>query len=399
MRKVAIVGVGTVTWRSRRHSETWRALGMEVVKNVLADARLSRQDIDSVVYSIYCDLMLRQQSPTALIQDYLGLGGKPAIRLMAGAAGEMFALYAAYCQIASGLADIVLQPSIQKGQDFYSFETKSRGDGLLKGFSISDDTIWQVPVNPAPPVAAMTVCTLVPHIEKYGTPTLEQLAKASVKNHKNALFNPEAQLKVELTVDNVLNSRIIAWPTTMYQCCLYSDGAAALILASEETAREITDTPIWISGIAVSAFHSGLQDADKIGRVPTLFEAGRIAYRMAGIKNPLHDLDIMEVHDLITGMELLAYEELRLCESGQAGRLIDEGVVEKDGLLPVNVTGGRVAAGHVGGVSGTYSAAAVVRQLREKAGAMQVRIRSGRGLVEAIAGGGDQAGVAILERR
>jgi acetyl-CoA C-acetyltransferase len=397
MRKVAIVGVGTMPWRSRRDDETWRALGMQAVKNALADARLSRDDIDSVVYSIYCDLMLRQQSPTPLAHDYLGMEGKPAIRIMAGAAGSMFALYAAYCQVASGMADIVLQPAIQKGQDFYSFETRSRGDGLLKGFSISGHTIWVQPIGPGAP-GSITVTMLNPHIERFGGPTPEQLAKASVKNHKNALVNPEAQLKVDLTVDDVLNSRIMAWPTTMYQCCLYSDGAAALILASEERAREITDTPIWLSGIAVSTDNPNEQNADKIGRVPAIFEAGRMAYKMAGIKDPLHDLDIMEVHDICTGLEVLTYEELGLCELGQAGRLIDEGVVEKDGLLPVNVTGGRVAAGHVGGVSGTYSAATVVRQLREQAGAMQVPIRSGRGLVEAADGGAGHIGVAILER-
>ena len=293
MRKVAIVGVGTIPWRSRYEDYTWRALGLQVSKKALEDARITVKDIDSVVYSIYCDLMMRQQSPTPLIQDYLGMEGKPCVRLMAGATGEMYALYAAFSQIASGMADIVLLPAIQKGQDWYSFETRSRGDGLLKGFSISTNTTWMQPVLPGVPVY-LTATFVVPHIEKYGTPTPEQLGKASAKNHRNALVNPEAQLKVDISPKDVMNSRIIAWPTTMYQCCLYSDCAAALILASEEKAREITDTPIWISGVAVSSFYTGRFEAAALGRLIAVQEAGRRAYQMAGVKDPLHELDVME---------------------------------------------------------------------------------------------------------
>jgi len=398
VRKVAIVGVGTIPWRSRYEDYTWRALGLQVTKKALEDARLTVKDIDSVVYSIYCDLMMRQQSPTPLIQDYLGMEGKPCVRLMAGATGEMYALYAAFSQVASGMADIVLLPAIQKGQDWYSFETRSRGDGLLKGFSISTNTTWMQPVLPGVPVY-LTATFVVPHIEKYGTPTPEQLGKASAKNHRNALVNPEAQLKVDVSAKDVMNSRIIAWPTTMYQCCLYSDCAAALILASEEKAREITDTPIWISGIAVSSFYTARFEAAALGRLIAVEEAGRRAYKMAGVKDPLHELDVMEVHDLVTGCEILMYEELGLCEPGQGGRLVDDGIVEKEGILPVNPSGGRVAAGHVGGVSGLYSAACVVRQLREQAGGMQVPIRSGRGLVQANDGLSGLVGISILERR
>jgi acetyl-CoA acetyltransferase len=398
VRKVAIVGIGTIPWRSRYEEYTWRALGLQVTKNALEDAHLSVKDIDSVVYSIYCDLMMRQQSSTPLIQDYLGMEGKPCVRVMAGAGGEIYALYTAFSQIASGMADIVLLPAIQKGQDWYSFETRSRGDGLLKGFSISTNTTWMQPVVPGVPVF-LTVTFIVPHIDRYGTPTPEQLGKVSSKNHKNALVNPEAQLKIDISPKDVMNSRIIAWPTTMYQCCLYSDGAAALILASEEKAKEITDTPIWISGVAVSSYYTPRFESDNLGRLIAVEEAGRRAYKMAGIRDPLHELDVMEVHDLATGCEILMYEELGLCEPGQGGRLIDDGIVEKNGILPVNPSGGRVAAGHVGGVSGLYSAACIVRQLREQAGAMQVSVRSGRGLVEANCGLNGLVGIAILERR
>ena len=397
MRKVAIVAVGTIPWRSRYDEYTWRAIGLQATKKALEEAELTVKDIDSVVYSIYCDLMMRQQSPTPLIHDYLGMEGKPCVRVMAGAGGAMYTLYAAFTQVASGMHDIVLLSAVQKGQDWYSFETRSRGDGLLKGFVISTNTTWMQPVVPLVP-AYLTVNFIAPHIDKYGTPTPEQLAKASVKNHKNALSNPEAQLKVDLSVDDVMSSRIISWPTTMYQCCLYSDCAAALILTSEEKAKEITDKPVWISGIAECGYPTMRFEEDSLGRIPGLHTAATRAYGMAGIKDPLNELDVAEVYDLISGVELLSYEELGFCGAGEGGRLIDEGIVEKDGMLPVNPTGGRVAAGHVSSVSAVYSTSTVVRQLKEEAGPIQVPIRSGKGLVDCMDGYGSICGVAILER-
>jgi acetyl-CoA acetyltransferase len=397
MRRVAVVGVGTVPWRMRNAEKTFRSLGFEAVKRALAHARLAKEDIDNVVYSIYCEVMMKQQSPTILMQDYLGFGGLPDLRIEAGAAGEGYALAAAHDQIASGLSDITLVLALQKGSDFYDFETRSRGDGFWNGIAISMDTTWLRPVMPGVPALLTTFC-LAPHIERHGGPTLRQLAKVSVKNYRNAYDNPEAQLHQRVTEDDVLNSRIIAWPTTTRMCCLYSDGAAALILASEEKAREITDTPIWITGTGMSSHAVHRAEADNIGRMLGTEIAARAAYRMAGITNPIEELDVVQVQDLITGCEIIAYEELGLCGPGEGGRLVDEGIVERDGKLPVNVDGGRIACGHVGGVSGAYAACEIVRQLREECGERQVRLRTGRGLMQCIEGHASMTGVSIFER-
>ena len=398
MKKVAIVGIGTMPWRSRYEDKSFRALGLEASKKALQHAGVSNKDIDNVVYSIYCETMLRQQIPTPLLQDYLGTQGTSSLRITAGAAGDGYALAAAYGQIASGLSDLTLYLAVQKGQDFYAFDTRSRGDGILRGFSISMDTTWLQPVTPGVPPYLTAFC-LAPHIAKYGGPTLEQLAKVSVKNYKNALGNPEAQLHKKVTVDDVLNSRIIAWPTTSMMCCLYSDQACAFVLASEDKARELTDKPVWITGVGTSSYATQRADATTMGRMWGTHLAGKKAYSMAGIKKPMEELDLIQVHDLITGTEIMAYEELGLCELGEGGRLIDEGIVERDGKLPANVDGGRIACGHVGGVSGAYAVCEIVRQLREEAGAdRQVKIRNGKGLMQCIDGNGSLSAVAVLER-
>ncbi len=397
MNKVAIVGVGTLPWRSNYDDHVWYDLALEATKKALNDARIPKESIDLVVYSIFCEIMIRQQIADRILHEYLGLIPKPTLRPNAGSAADIASLYTAYTAVASGMADTVLLLAVQKGGDLYSKETRSRGDGFQKCISLAVDTTWLAPILPGPP-AFLTMAFLAPHIQKYGTPTPQQLARASVKNHRNALDNPEAQVKLRLSGEDVLNSRIIAWPTTYHQCCLYSDCAVALILASEKKAREITDKPVWISGIAECSYPTMRFEKETLGRMMGLNTAAQRAYRMAGIKDPMNELDIAEISDLISGVEITSYEEMGFCPPGEGARLIDEGQTEKTGKLPVNVTGGRVACGHVGGVSAIYSAAAITRQLKEEAGAMQVPIRHGKGVLNSIDGYGATAGVAILER-
>jgi acetyl-CoA acetyltransferase len=328
----------------------------------------------------------------------LGTLGTSSLRVAAGAAGTGYALYAAYAEIASGLSDLTLYLAVQKGQDFYAFDTRSRGDGILRGFSISMDTTWLQPVTPGVP-AYLTAFCLAPHMEKFGGPTLEQLAKVSVKNYDNAYTNPEAQLHRKVTIDDVLNSRIIAWPTTALMCCLYGDQACAMILASEDKAKELSDRPIWITGVGLSSHATQRAEAESIGRMLGTNLAAKKAYKMAGIKKPIDELDLIQVHDLIAGTEIMAYEELGLCELGEGGRLVDDGIVNRGGKLPANVDGGRIACGHVGGVSGAYAVCEIVRQLREEAGTdRQIRIKNGRGLMQCIDGHASLTSVSVFQR-
>ncbi|MBM2832437.1 MAG: hypothetical protein HW414_1489 [Dehalococcoidia bacterium] len=399
MRRVAIVGVGQLPFRSRRPDRIYQSLTLEAVKAALEDARLTKEDIELIIYSIYGEVMLKQQIPHTYVHDYLGMEGKPSYSIKAGGASDGYALFAAYCHVASGANDLVMLVGFQKSQDLYSSQTRSRGDGFLKGGAIGFDITWQMPISPGGVPALLTVSCLNPHIQRFGGPTPEQIAKVSVKNHRNALVNPNAQLKMDLTVEDVLNSRIIASPTTMYECCLYSDCASALILASEEKAKQITDKPVWITGIGLANWHQPRLEVESLGRMKGLELAAQRAYKMAGIKNPLKELDLVELHDFISGVEIMAYEEMGFCPIGAGGRLVDEGVVEKGGLLPVNVSGGRVACGHAPGVSGISSAGDVVLQLQERAGERQVPIKKGRGLVECIDGDATTNSVIILERK
>lgn len=142
MRKVAIVGVGTLPWRSRYEDKVWFALGLQAAKNALHNAGLTKDDIDAAVYSIAIDVLIRQQIPCLRLHEYLGLGPKPGIRALAGGATDMAALYTAFSEVALGMSDVVLCLSLQKGGDLYCSETRSRGDGLLRAMSFAFDTVW-----------------------------------------------------------------------------------------------------------------------------------------------------------------------------------------------------------------------------------------------------------------
>lgn len=394
MRKVGIVGIGQMPMKARYTDKMFHELAFDATRLALADARLTIGDIESAVYSVYNEMMMLQTMSDQIMHDYIGLTNKPQLRVTAGASTGGHSLKAAYNEIASGCSDVVLLLGVQKGADLIDLELNHRGEGFWTIGPTAMDLIWHAPYFSTVP--ALFALVLTAHMHQYGSPTEEQMAKISVKNHEHALDNPFAQLKKRLTVDEVLNSRLIAWPITMFECCLYSECATALILASEEKAKEISKKPVWLSGVAATCGSTSPQPGGKMAAVES---AGKIAYKMAGVTDPLNQFDLWEVHDLVSGIEILYYEELGLCAPGQGGKLVDEGVTAKGGKLVVNRSGGRTAAGHVAGASGIFSAAEVVRQLREEAGERQVPLRNGRGLVQTIGGPGMAAtAVAVLER-
>ena len=395
MRKVAIIGVGQLPFRARYPDKMYMELAFDAVKVALEDAGLTHREIDTAVYSVYCDALMRQSTSDLIIHDYLGLNGKPGVRVADGAASSAYAARVGYAEIASGLSEIVLVVGVQKAQDVIDPNTMHRGDAIFQAESQTNDVIWENPFT-----IYSWGLVLTAHMGKYHTPTEEQMAKVAVKNHRNAMENPNAQLHMEISIEEVLNSRIVGWPTTMYESCLYGESSAAIILASEDRAKELAHKPVWIAGIG-SCHHNSTTEMnlENAGRLWAVFGAAKQAYKMAGINDPLHELDLVELNDLTAGIEIISYEELGLCPLGEGGRLVDEGKVERTGQLPVNPSGGRIGNGHIAGVSGVHSIAEVAIQLREEAGKRQVKIKSGRGMVSTLGGGYSGLSAAVILER
>jgi len=207
------------------------------------------------------------------------------------------------------------------------------------------------------------------YMNKYSI-TEEQAAKVVVKNRKNALNNPYAHLQEEITVKDVLNSKMMAYPLKELDFPPFSDGAVAVLLAKEDVAKKMTETPIWLKGYGscTDAYYLGNRNmTDLIG----LELAAKEAYRMAGINKPIENLDLCEVSENFSAHELMIYEALGLCDKGEGGKFVESGDTEMSGVIPVNPSGG-VLSSNPTMANGLIRVAEVTLQLQGKADKRQV---------------------------
>ena len=247
------------------------------------------------------------------------------------------------------------------------------------------------------------------HFEEFGNPTEEQmalnfnnqlkLAIVSVKNHGNAMNNPRAQSPMKITVEDVLNSRIICYPFKLLDCCLYSEGSAALILASEEKVKELkVENPIWITGVGAANTDCFIGNREDMGRLYSNIYAAKKAYKMAGLDyNKIKSqIDCAELHDAFSGQEVISYEELGFVPFGEGGKWIEEGGPMMDGELPCCPCGGLIGMGHAVGATGIMSTGEAALQLRGDAGKHQVTIEKGRAISHSIGGPGAAYAAVIV---
>lgn len=384
MRRVAIVGVGQTKF-GRRPDASIREIAFEAFKEAVEDAGIMRGEIEA---SIVCSATHydKQRTPAGVVAEYLGLNPQPTFNVEAVCASSGVGVRNAWALISSGLHDIVAVIGFQK-------MTELRSDEIQEVMGRSGDVMWESPFGPTMPAYFAMYANA--HMHRYGT-TEEQLAKVAVKNHFYGAKNPKAMFQKEITVEEVLKSRPIASPLKQLDCCANSDGAACIILASEEKAREITDTPVWVAGLGLASSPMTLTSR---GTSLTFFacsvEAAKQAYKMAGITPS--EVDVAEVHDCFTITEIINYEDLGFCERGEGGKLIEEGQTYIGGKIPVNVDGGLLAKGHPVGATGASQIQTLVQQLRGVAGETQVE-GAEIALAHNLGGIGMYCAVTILKR-
>jgi len=232
------------------------------------------------------------------------------------------------------------------------------------------------------------------HMHKYGT-TEEQMAMVAVKNHHNGSLNPKAHMQKEITLEQALSSRVVAWPLKLFDCSLITDGASCLILTKPELAKKFTDIPVHIIGSGHACDTIGLYERKELTTLNAGKLAGQEAYRMAKIKPK--DVDVAEVHDCFTIAEIIAYEDLEFCEPGKGGKLIEEGTTQIDGQVSVNTSGGLKSKGHPVGATGTAQAYEMYLQLTDQAEKRQVK-NAEIGLSHNVGGSGATATVHIYRK-
>ncbi len=381
--RVAIIGVGCSKF-GELWEKSFREIYLEAGLKAIEDAGIEGKEIEALyVGNMSSGMYLNQEHVAALIADYAGLAelGIPAIRVEAADASGGLALKEAYMAVASGIHKIVVAAGVEKVTDV--------GDAM-KIASSSADQEWECFAGANLPALYALIARL--HMKKFGGKE-EDLALVAVKNHKNAVNNPIAQFRREISVEEVLNSPYIAEPLKVLDSAPISDGAAAIVLASEEIARKYTDTPVFIE-CAQASDYVALQSRKDLLTMNAVVKAAREAYRRAKVS--AKDIDVAELHDSFTFAEILEYEDLGFAEKGKGYELIREGVTEIGGDLPVNTSGGLKACGHAIGATGIRQAVEIVQQLRNEAGKRQVDAEVGLSLN--IGGTGATAVVTIYKR-
>jgi acetyl-CoA C-acetyltransferase len=358
MRPAAIIGTGQTDHARSRDDVSQPELVREAASRALADAGLRPSEVDAIIIG-----NMEMFEGRALPELWVGEGGfanrKPCLKIATGGTSGTSSCIAGFHQAASGVFDIVL---------VVGFEKHSEGQ-TQTGMALTDP-FWDRGV--ASGALGNFALSISQYMAERGV-TPEQAARVAVKSRRNAAKNPHAHLKdANATVADVLASKVLAHPVRLMDMCPQSDGAAAIVVASAERAKKLCSRPAWVKAATTRHEQPYIGDIDRrLLSMRTLRDASRSVYATAGIREPLKQLDVAEIYEPVTYAELAWYEILGFCSEGQAGRLIEDGVTEIGGELPVNPSGGVLCANPVG-ATGVIRVAEAASQILGRAGAHQI---------------------------
>jgi acetyl-CoA C-acetyltransferase len=363
--RVAIIGVGETVFKTRIDDKTYVELAQDAAKAALDDAELTPADIDAIVFSMAPTQFMGVNDVDKWAVDSVWAPGKPFMRVHTGGATGGSALHAAYAHVASGMYRTVLVV----GADRVT-ETRDAQHIL--------NLIWDpfYEQDFALNTVTMTALSTQRYMHKYGT-TEEQYARVVVRARKNALNNPYAHLKGNITVEDVMNSPRMSWPYKLFDICPRSAGAAALVLANQEVTKERCSRPAFINGIGGTT--STVFMGDRVGPYADaelsdeaeFVSACKQAYVDAAITNPIKQIQVVELYDPFSSVQFPQLESLGFCKKGEAQNLSDEGALDVGGLLSVNPSGGTLCSNPIG-VTGLVRVADAALQVMGKAGQAQV---------------------------
>lgn len=386
MREVSVVGAGMVKF-GKYLDTSMKVLARDAVNNALKSAGIEAKQIEAAaVGNAMAGLITGQECVRGqVVLREMGIGGIPIVNCENACASSATAFHLAWLYVASGMYDVVLALGMEK---LYHADKKKSFAAI--GSAVDVELMREIvakmnaeqeklraeraargeaPSGGAGESRSMFMdfyaASARAHMEKYGT-TKEQFARIAVKNHRNGSLNPYAQYQDACTLEDVLNSPVVAEPLTRLMCSPIGDGAAATILCASSIANRFTAKPVKVlASVLSSGTDHGPDEPDVVTRVANK------AYGIAGV-GP-QDLNVIELHDASAPAELIAYEELGLCKPGEGGKLVDEGATEIDGRVAVNPSGGLLAKGHPVGATGVAQICEIFWQLRGDADKRQVK--------------------------
>jgi acetyl-CoA C-acetyltransferase len=358
MRRVAVIGAGVTKFG--KHDRTSAELFAEAAAEAISDADVTPSAVQALYYgNVTGGEGEKQLHMGPLAATLLGIPTIPTTRFENACATSHAAFRHAVMEIAAGVSDVVMVGGAERVLHIPT-------DAATEYFAYCSDATWEQSVGLTFPGVFALIARA--HMDKHGT-TEEQMAHVAVKNHRHGVLNPKAQFRKEITVDMVLNSAPVADPLKLLDCCPFTDGGAAVILAAEEVARK-RPRAVWVLASQAASDTMFMHEKRDLSRVMATERAAAAAYRQAG-KTPA-DVDVVELHDCFTMAEIVATEGLGFFEPGLGGVAAEKGWTSLGGKIPVNPSGGLKAKGHPIGATGAAQIAEIVTQLRGEAGPRQV---------------------------
>ena len=351
----AIVGVGTFGF-GEAHGFTDMELLARSAHAAVADAGLKMSDIDGL-----CTASVTSTMWTLPVTEYLGLNPRYVNGTMLGGSSFIAHLLPAMQALQSGQCNAVLvcYGSVQRTAQFGRAE-------IAKARRWLDPQPFETPYEPMQPVSAYALAASR-HMHEFGT-TRRHLAEVAVAARAWAALNPQAFMREPLSIDDVLNARMVSDPLSVRDCCLVTDGGGAYVMVRADRARHLAKAPVYVLGNATAVWHRQISSMPDL-TVTAASQSGRDTYAMAGLS--AKDMNVLELYDAFTINTLLFLEDLGFCKKGEAGAFVEGGAIGPGGRLPVNTNGGGLSCVHPG-MYGIFALIEAVQQLRGECGTRQV---------------------------
>jgi acetyl-CoA acetyltransferase len=346
--KTAVVGVG-LAGIGAAPGFTHLDLTALAVRRALDDAGIAISEVDGLFTANMVNMMA-----TTAVGEYLGI--RPAVQIGTNTGGNAFVDHLQWAALAldAGLCNVAVI--------CYGSNQRTAGSPIMP----TDQPAYDVPFRPREPISSYAMAA-ARHMHQYGT-TREQLAEVAVSARQWAALNPIAFARAPLSVNDVLNSRMICDPLSLLDCCLVTDGAGAVILTRADRAADTPHVPVHVLGAASSLSHRQISEMPDL-TVTAAADSGPRAFRLAGLRP--EDVDVVQLYDAFTINVVLFLEDLGFCAKGEGGRFVTDGRIGPGGSLPVNTNGGGLSCVHPG-MYGIFTIIEAVEQLRGSAGERQV---------------------------
>jgi len=360
-KRVGIVGAAVTPFKASWREKTYYELAQYATREAVRDAQISIKDVDAAFYGIYNDIFERAAIPEHAIHGLLGMQNKFGTRISTGGATGAYTMSAAHAYLAAGRFKTALVLGVEKCTDCFDFSSMSATPEVIKSIGWSGDSFFEQAIGWSASDSYAEV-VLAYMDEHPGDLKPEITAAISSRLSEQVRGNRFAQRQFDqVTPEEVMNSRLVVYPFKELEICVYTEGAAALILAEEETAMAISrnnGTPVvWITGLGESNEHSFAGKNQKImSRILSDHDASHRAYEMAGIADPTKSIEIVELHDAFVHQLEISMAEFGLVPLGRADSLIEDGLMTPGGRYLVNPCGGLIYCGHAVGASNIMSA-------------------------------------------